>query len=46
MKKIHAHPQACPLRVASYPLAGGHTSSPAKPVLRYAVNQSIHTVEL
>ena len=31
-----AHPQACPLRVAASPLAGGNTGGPAKPVPRYS----------
>jgi len=33
-------PQACPLCVASSPLAGGRTGGPAKPVPRCAPNQA------
>ena len=31
-----AHPQACPLRVAAHPLAGGNTAGPARPVPGYS----------
>jgi branched-chain amino acid transport system substrate-binding protein len=34
LQNVVAHPPACPLRVAAFPLAGGNACGPAKPVPR------------